>query len=158
MNPDFRRQRLASFAQGPARLGEKLAACPAGALDFKPGPAAWSIREIVFHLMEGELNYYTRARFIMAEPGVMILPYDQDRWVATLDLEACPLEEALEILVLVRRMLVRRLETLPEAPWAQSVVHPALGELTLDRWLEVLEPHIPAHLDQIQRNLEAWRG
>ncbi|MBP1629066.1 MAG: uncharacterized protein H6Q00_3541 [Holophagaceae bacterium] len=157
MIPIQRAPLLTSYAEGHARLCAALAELPGEALDFRPDPKAWSIREIVFHLLEGEINWYARARFIMSEPGVTILPYDQDRWIGSLGVETHPMDEALELLGLLRKLLVRRLRSLPEEVWEQSILHPALGPLTLDRWLELFEPHLPAHLAQIDRNLTAWR-
>lgn len=157
MHPSHRESRLAAYAGGHAQLVAALAQVPPEALDFKPGPGKWSIREIVCHLLEGEINWYARARFIMAEPGVTILPYDQDRWIDTLEVEAHPIEEAMALLGLLRSMLVRRLNSLPEPVWAQSILHPALGAVNLDRWLELFEPHLTAHLAQIAGNLAQWR-
>lgn len=157
MTPDARAERLLAYAQGPARLRECLAACPAEALDYRPAPGKWTVREIVFHVAEVELQGYVRARTIMAEPGRAILAYDQDAWAASLDL-AHPLEEALELFRLLREILARQLRGLPEAAWSRTVLHPQRGEVSLERWLEIYENHLRDHLAQIARNLGAWRG
>lgn len=158
MTPDARAELLLSFARGPALLQEAVAACPEEALDFKPGPGKWSVRDIVWHMAESELHAYCRARFIVAEPGVTILPYDQDRWADTLDPAAHPLVEALDLFRLLRELMARQLRSLPEAKWRQSIQHPQRGELTLERWLEIYEGHLKAHLVQIQRTLDARKG
>ncbi|HWQ08749.1 MAG TPA: DinB family protein [Holophaga sp.] len=156
MTPEARAGLLLSFARGPAHLGEAIRACPADALDFKPSPSAWSVRDIVWHMAESELHAYCRGRFIISEPGVTILPYGQDRWAETLEPGNHPLDEALELFRLLRELMARQLRRLPEAAWRQSVRHPERGEVTLERWLEIYEGHLTVHLAQIQRTLEAW--
>jgi hypothetical protein len=156
MTPDARADLLLSYARGPALLREAVAACPEGVLDFKPGPGKWSVRDIAWHLAESELHGYCRARFIVAQPGVTILPYDQDRWADTLDSAAHPLEEALDLFRLLRELLARQLRGLTEGTWGQSIQHPERGEVTLERWLDLYDGHLKVHLAQIQRNLVAW--
>ncbi len=158
MTPDARAELLLAYARGPALLRGAVAACPEGALDFKPGPGKWSVRDIAWHLAESELHGYCRARFIVAEPGVTILPYDQDRWAATLEPGAHPLEEALDLFRLLRELMARQLRSLSEATWQQSIRHPERGEISLEQWLGIYEGHLKAHLDQVQRNLDAWKG
>lgn len=156
MTPDARAELLLSYAKGPEALKEASSAWPAEALDFKPRPGQWSLRDIVWHLAESELHGYCRARFIIAQPGVTILPYDQDRWAETLDPGAHPLTEALDLFRLLRELLARQLRGLAEGIWGQSMQHPEHGEVTLEGWLAHYDEHLKAHLAQAQRNLDAW--
>jgi hypothetical protein len=158
MTPDSRAELLISYARGPMLLKEAVTACPEEALDFKPGPGKWSVRDIAWHLAESELHGYCRARFAMAEPGVTILAYDQDRWAATLNPEAHPLAEALDLFRLTRELMARQLRSLGEEAWRQSFRHPERGEITLERWLEIYEGHLRTHLAQIQRTVEGWKS
>ena len=158
MTSDTRAELLLSYARGPSHLKEAVAACPEGALDFRPGPGKWSVRDIAWHLAESELHGYCRARFIVAEPGVTLLAFDQDRWADTLDSAAHPLEESLDLFRLLRELMARQLRGLPEETWRQSIQHPQRGEITLERWLEIYDRHLKVHLAQIQRTLDAWKS
>lgn len=157
MNSQTRAELLMSYARGPQALREVVEALPAEALDFRPAPGAWSPRAILFHLAESELHGYLRARTIIAQPGTAIVPFDQDRWAATLDDAAQPLGEALDLFRLLREMLARQLRALPEAAWEQTLVHPERGTLALERLLELYVGHLDTHLKQIARTLAAWR-
>lgn len=157
MTPEGRAERLLSYARGPVQLQECLKSCPEEALDFRPAPGKWTVREVVFHLAESELQGYLRARTIMAQPGSAILAYDQDAWASSLD-PAHPLGEALELFRLLREILARQLRGLPDAVWSQWANHPERGEVSLERWLEIYDKHLEVHLAQIARNLGAWRG
>lgn len=158
MTPQVRAELLLSYAKGPQLLKETLAACPGEALDFKPGPGKWSVRDIVFHLAESEVHAYVRARTIIAEPGNPVLAYDQDQWAATLDPASQPLEEAVDLFRLLREMLARQLRALPHDAWERHLMHPQRGAMNLEKWLEVYEHHLPVHLAQMDRTLQAWRA
>jgi uncharacterized damage-inducible protein DinB len=156
MTPESRAELLLAYARGPRLLREALAAYPPEALDFKPGEGKWSIRQIVLHLAESELQGYLRGRTIIAEPGNPVLAYDQDRWAATLDGADQPLEEALDLFRLLREMMARQLRALPEEAWGRTMLHPQRGPVTLEKWLEIYENHLRVHLDQAARTFAAF--
>lgn len=156
MTPQARAELLLSYAHGPQALKQALAECPQEALDYRPGPGRWSVRDIVLHLAESELHGYLRARTCIAEPGRPVLAFDQDAWAASLDPAAQPLEEAVDLFRLLREMLARQLRALPPEAWERTMVHPQRGPVTLERWLEIYEAHLAAHLAQMARTRQAW--
>ena len=156
MSPADRAALLLSYAQGPGQLREAVAGLPAEALDFRPAPGAWSIREIVVHVAEAELHGYLRARFAMAQEDVTILPFAQEAWAATFRAGDQPLDEVLELFRLTRELLARQLRALPEAQWGRAVRHPeAEAPLTLEALLARYENHLKVHLAQIARTVRA---
>ena len=156
MSPADRAALLLSYAQGPGQLREAVAGLPAEALDVRPAPGAWTIREVVVHVAEAELHGYLRARFAMAQEGVTVLPYDQEAWTATFAGADQPLSEVLDLFRLVRELLARQLRSLTEAQWARSVRHPeAEAPLTLEALLARYEHHLKVHLAQIARTVRA---
>lgn len=158
MTNQLRAELLLSYAKGPQLLKQALALYPAEAMDFKPGPGKWSLRDIAFHLAESEVQGYVRARTAMAEPGNPVLAYDQDKWAATLDTDSQPLEEAVELFRLLRELMARQLRALPAQAWERTVLHPQRGPMTLEKWLEVYEGHLRVHLAQMERTHQAWRA
>jgi len=93
----------------------------------------------------------------MAEPGQVVQAFDQDRWAASLDATAQPLEEAVALIGLLREILARQLRGLPEATWRASVQHSERGTMTLEQWLAGDEGHLHTHLAQMERTVAAWR-
>lgn len=158
MNPQSRAELLLAYAQGPRILKEALASYPTEALDFTPGAGKWSLRQIVLHLAESEVQAYVRARTIIAEPGKPVLAYDQDRWAATLDGAAQPLEEAVDLFRLLREMISRQLRGLPEEAWSRFAVQSERGAMTLEQWLAGYEKHLREHLAQMARTFAAWQA
>ncbi len=50
------------------------------------------------------------------------------------------------------------IKTLPEAIWANTIVHPENGVMTMDDWLEVYDRHVPDHIAQMQEVYAAWQA
>lgn len=156
MSPDDRAALLLSYAQGPEQLRQAVAGLALEALDVRPAPGAWTIREIVIHVAEAELHGYLRMRFAMAQEGVTVLPYDQEAWAASFAGADQPLPEVLDLFRLVRELLARQLRSLAETQWTRSVRHPeAEAPLTLEALLARYENHLKVHLAQIARTVHA---
>lgn len=159
MTPAERAALLLSFAGGHTQLKDALSALPEAALDFRPSPAAWTIRQIAVHLAEAEVHGYLRARFAIAQQGVTILPYDQNAWAGSFRDADQPLGEVLDLFKLLREIIARQLRALPEADWARSVRHPDLeAPLSLEAWLLRYENHLRVHLAQLARTRAAWEA
>jgi uncharacterized damage-inducible protein DinB len=156
MSPDDRAALLLSYAQGPEQLHRAVAGLAPGALDFRPAPGAWTVREVVVHVAEAELHGYLRMRFAIAQEGVTVLPYDQEAWATTFAGADQPLSEVLDLFRLLRELLARQLRSLNESQWARSVRHPeAEAPLTLEALLARYENHLKVHLAQVARTLRA---
>ncbi len=117
-----------------------------------PAPNEWSIRQIIFHLADSEANYHIRLRKAVAEPGGMVVAYDQNLWNEALDYPGHGTDEALELFRLLRASSYRLLVQLPEKAWTNWVQHSERGKLTLDELLSGSESHVAEHIEQIETN------
>src|ERR1700722_10159173 len=158
MNRDARRQTLESFGRGPALLSAAVRNFPKKMWLFKPSPEKWSIHEIILHLADREASEYVRCRLVIAEPGGHIHHIDSARWAGSLGYFHQSTREALELVRRLRRMTYQVLAALPEMVWAQTTSHPRDGEISLERWIEKQERHIPHHIAQMVENYETWFG
>lgn len=156
MTPDDRAALLLSYAQGPERLRQSLSGASPQALDFRPAPGAWTARQVAAHVAETELHLYLRMRFALSEPGIAILPFDQDAWAASFRVEGQPLDELVDLVRLIRELAARQLRALPEAGWVRTVRHPAQEQpLSVEDLLAKADRHLGLHLAQIARTLGA---
>ena len=73
---------LTVMRQTPAKIGEILSSATPERLDHRPAPGKWSIREQLAHLADAEMVIAARIRWAAAEPGIGVVGYDQDKWVA----------------------------------------------------------------------------
>jgi uncharacterized damage-inducible protein DinB len=159
MDADARATLLLAYAQGPEQLRQALSAVPPDVLDLRPAAGAWSVREVVAHVAEMELHLYLRTRFALAQPGLTILPFDQDAWAASFEAPGQPLDELVALIRLLREMLARQLRRLPEAQWVQSVRHPEQERpLTVEALIAKADQHLKIHLAQIARTARAAQG
>lgn len=157
MTSEERERLIESYEGAPAALEQAIDGLPDPEWDFKPSPDRWSIREIVFHLTDADVNSYVRCRAAIAEPGKTIMPYDQDRWTGSLNHKGRSVKDALELFRLIRRTTGRLLRSLPEESWSRTIHHPESGVMTLEKWLEIYERHPRSHIDQMRKLHDQYR-
>jgi hypothetical protein len=156
MNPEERRQKLAQYAKAGDQLTGALGSYPEDMWGYKPGPERWSIREILVHIADSEANSYVRCRRAIAEPGAVVMAYDENQWARELGYGDQDPKAALELFKLLRRMTYNLVQGLPDAVWSNTIDHPENGIMTLDDWLAVYSNHVPEHIYQIQATHDAW--
>jgi DinB superfamily len=158
MTRDERRQVVESFGRAPVLLSLVLRQLPKKMWLYKPSSNRWSIHEIIVHLADSEASSYVRCRHLIAEPGIAIPEFDPQKWAASLGYFHQSTREALEIIRRLRRMTYSLVVTLPEPVWLHTLEHPEEGKISLEKWIERQERHIPHHIDQIKQNYGDWLG
>jgi uncharacterized damage-inducible protein DinB len=156
MTPAERAARIESYGSAHDQLQAALRQFPKEMWHFKAAHDPWSIHEIVVHITDSEANSYIRARRGIAEPGSVVLAYDENGWAAVLHYADQSTDDALELFKWLRRHTYTLIQTLPDAAWANTMDHPENGLMTLDDWLHVYDRHIPDHIAQMQRIHAAW--
>lgn len=120
----------------------------------RPGPGAWSIAELVAHMVDSDLVAADRMKRIIAEDRPTLLAYDQDAWIARLGSNLIHVEEAVNLFAANRRWMAQVLRRCPEADFARVGVHSEDGPVTL---AETVAKYV-AHLDYHLRFLYAKRA
>jgi hypothetical protein len=116
-------------------------------------PDEWSVRQIVHHLADSHMSGNFRLRRPLTEPnGGAIMVYDQDALALQVDY-AMPLGPSLMIVRGMHARWVVLLESLGEADWARTGVHPAWGEVSVTEIASRYADHCDNHLNQIKRTL-----
>lgn len=152
-----RPQRLESFGKGHAQLVEALKQFPKSMWKFRPTPQDWSIHEIVIHIADAESLGYGRCRKAIAEPGSLIMLYDQPAWGKMLHYADQNTDDALELFKWLRHSTYQLIKGLPAATWANTYQHPERGSISLDDWLITYDGHITNHIRQMQEVYNAWQ-
>ncbi len=80
MTPEERTLKIESYGAAYERLVAALARFPRSMWQFRPAPDRWTIHEIIVHITDSEANSYVRCRRLLAEPGGMVLGYDEAGW------------------------------------------------------------------------------
>ncbi len=148
---------LENYKSGYNELQNALRELPLEMWDYKPAPDKWSIKDIIVHIVDSEVNGYIRFRKIIAENGSEITAYDQDLWADKLSYESRSADTNLELFRLLRVLNYSLLIGLPEGAWNNIMNHPERGKVTLKENLEIYTEHIPAHINQMKRNYDNWK-
>lgn len=147
---------LAIIDTTPSQVAEAVKGLPAGALDYKPSPAKWSVREQLAHLADAEVQMTARLRWAVAEPGKAIVAFDQDKWAAAARYAETPIELSLATFTAVRRWTIDFVRHLtPAQREAAFVMHSERGKETLERLLTMMAGHDLNHLKQIAELAQA---
>lgn len=108
------------------------------------------------HITDSEVNSYIRCRRLVAEPGLDLMAYDENRWASALDYHSISTAGAVELFRVLRRQTYELIRHLPESAWSNTCYHPENGDMTLEDWLDVYERHVAEHVEYMQQNYEAW--
>jgi uncharacterized damage-inducible protein DinB len=133
----------------PIALEALLKNLDAQQLDAPGGEGNWTIRQVVHHMADANINFFARTKWIMTEDNPTLKLFDQEKWTALPDAVRSPIEPSLHILKGISQRWITLLENMPEESWARTAVHPELGEKTLGELLASYTNHGRVHLEQI---------
>ena len=148
---------LLSFSRGYDDLVNALPEFPKEMWDFKPAPNRWSIKEILIHLGDSEVNAYFRCRKIIAENGSTVAAYDQDKWADFLKYKDLDIDMALDLFRILRINTFNLLKNLSDDKWQNYCMHQENGRMTLFDWLKTYTEHVHIHIAQMNDNFDAWK-
>lgn len=126
----------------------------------RPSPGAWSIKEIIGHLIDSAANNHQRFIRGRSQGNLIFNGYAQEDWVAAQDYNTAPWPELLDFWKSYNLHLARVMKLVPEsirfAPHTEHnldvvTVHPpAEGQpATLDHLMADYVEHLKHHLHQI---------
>jgi uncharacterized damage-inducible protein DinB len=138
-------------SQQLAKLQAEIAGIDEVSLRRPEKPGKWSIMQVVQHLADTELVYRYRMRMILAHPTPEIQGYDQDLWATELKYNEMDLNEAMEIIRVLRSANLKMLRKLSEAEMERYGNHSERGPESVRKILRMIAGHDILHLNQIRR-------
>jgi uncharacterized damage-inducible protein DinB len=112
----------------------------------RPGPGAWSISELVAHLLDSDLVIADRMKRVIAEDQPALLAFDENAWIARLDSHAMPVHEAVSLFTANRHWMTRVLRSRSDEDFARTGVHSEAGRKSLADLLAGAVAHVDHHL------------
>ncbi len=159
MTAQERNTLIESYGTAYNILIEALKEFPKEMWQWKPAPEKWSVHEIIIHIADSEANSFVRCRRFIAEPGSGVYGYDENKWAKHLDYHSQSVEDSLELFKLLRKACHDLIKTVDDKTWETATVnHSENGVMSFEQWLKVYEEHVPVHIRQMKRNLEAWKN
>ena len=134
------------FAAGGAILVYAVAGLTASQEQARPGPGAWSIAELVAHLVDSDLVGCDRMKRVIAEDNPTLLAFDETAWIARLRSGEMPVEEGVNLFAANRHWMSRILRRCTPADFARAGNHTERGRETLAELLSGYVSHLDHHL------------
>ena len=147
-NSQQRKSKIADIRTFPPILKSAVSGLNDEQLDTPYRDGGWTVRQVVHHVADSHVNAYLRFRWLVTEDYPTIKTYDQDVWAALPD-SRLPLDSSLSIIDGLHERWASFLESLPDEAWSRKGMHPEIGEVTLDRLLEIYSGHGAHHAGQI---------
>ncbi|MFN8567990.1 MAG: DinB family protein [Kouleothrix sp.] len=144
---------LAAF---PEQIKQRLHGLSDAALRFRPAPGAWSVIEVLGHIIDVDALWPGRTRQMLASENPTLTAIDP-AWVVQRDYQHKQLAFLLLTLAEQRAQYVEFLRILRPAQLARTGIHPTRGPLTVAGGIAALLDHDHAHDAQIAANLAAYQ-
>lgn len=133
----------------PARLGAAVAGRSDAQLDTPYRPGGWTVRQVVHHIADANVNGYVRCKLAVTADLPAISPYAEERWAELADGKSGPVSWSLDLLGPLHERWVAFLRTLSAAEFERAFSHPVAGPTTVDRALALYSWHGDHHLAHI---------
>jgi uncharacterized damage-inducible protein DinB len=155
LKPDERRAAIEEIRAAPARLRAALDGLDERQLDTPYRPGGWTLRQVAHHLPDSHLNAYIRCKLALTEDAPTIKPYDEAAWARLQDSRLC-IDVSLRLLDAVHERWVVLLDSLSEAEWERTFVHPEVGVTRLDQLVALYAwhgRHHEAHVTSLRERM-----
>lgn len=149
---------LEQYAAGPQLVAAALAGATLEAQNYHPAEDKWSVRQLVAHLADSELEASVRFRFILAEDNPQLTASDQNAWAQRLKYSDEDPQESLELFRHLRRRNYELLKDLDAETFLRSGNHPKRGTVTLLDLLRIYAKHAEKHAQQIRAARQAYEN
>jgi DinB superfamily len=148
-----RRNVVGALAAAPRALRRAVAGVSRRRLGRRPGRREWSPTEVLGHLLDAEVALAFRIRKLAAEPGGLIVAWDQEKWTDGLRHHRGDARTLLEAYSALRAANVEQVRRLTPRQRRAAGRHPEYGRLRVNEMLEHWAEHDLNHLEQIRAAL-----
>ncbi|WP_059049691.1 YfiT family bacillithiol transferase [Paenibacillus senegalimassiliensis] len=129
VTPAQREVWIKEIAALPARMREAVEGLSEEQLNLNYREGGWSLRQVVHHVADSHMNAYIRFKLALTEDTPTIRPYYEERWAELADSRA-GVEVSLSLLEALHHRWVILLESLSDADYEKSFIHPATEQTT----------------------------
>ncbi len=109
----------------------------------------WTIRQVVHHLADSQLNWYVRTKLALTEDEPIVKPFDEVRWAELEDARTSPVEPSLLLLEGMYQRWTALFLSLTDGEWNRKLIHPERGVFIVETTLGMHVWHGLHHTAQI---------
>jgi len=153
-----RAKRITIIAETPAKFRAAVSGLTEAQLDTPYRDGGWTVRQLAHHVPDSHMNAYIRFKWGLTEDAPTIKVYDENAWSQLADSKTTPVEVSLNLLENIHTRWMNILRSMTSKDFERKLVHPANGEMTLDKVLNVYAwhgPHHTAHVTEL-RKAKGW--
>ncbi len=151
MNLEAVIRRMESF---PAAVRASVAELSGDEARYKPASGAWSILEIVCHLVDEERDdFRVRLESTLRAPQEPWAPIDPEGWAKERRYLERDLEAMLTAFEVERRASIAWLRGVKDPDWTATHIHPTAGPIRAGDLMAAWAAHDALHLRQIAKRL-----
>ncbi len=127
-------------------------------LDIPYCQDGWTIKQIVHHLADNDMNAYLRFKRALTEDKPMSSSYREDLWAELSDYRDVPFETSLLLIEALHSRFLILLNSLKPDDFRRELRTQVLGSITLDTALQRFIWHNRHHISQIESsiNTKGW--
>jgi uncharacterized damage-inducible protein DinB len=155
--PEKRAELISQLAQIPSNLRLAVQSLSPAQLDTPYRDGGWTVRQVVHHLADANLNWYIRSKLALTEDAPAITTFEEGLWSELPDARLGPVEPSLSLLEGLNERWVSMFQTLSAAAWERAMSHPQRGKVTLAATLPLQVwhgRHHTAHITELKKRLE----
>ena len=156
ITPATRSDAIEGIAALPERMRAAVRGLSESQLDTPYRPGGWTVRQVVHHVPDSHLNAYIRLKLAITENNPTIKPYDQEAFAQLPD-QRLPIDVSLSMLDALHARWTTVLRALTAEQFARPLVHPEIGQITVDYLVHHYAWHSRHHVAHIT-HLRAARG
>jgi DinB superfamily len=119
-------------------------------LTSQPAPGKWSVAQIIAHMADAEVAIAWRLRQILANDGIAVEAYDQDRWANAFHYEQRDPQQSLAAYRALREANLVLLKSVDRKLWDNHGMHAERGKETIHHMLKMTAGHDLNHIKQIE--------
>ena len=153
-----RRNVLSALASAPRAFRRVVSRAPRRRLGRRPARREWSATEVLGHLLDAEVTLAFRIRKLAAEPGGVIVAWDQEKWTGGLRHQRAHPRTLLDAYAALRAANVEQVRRFTPVQRSAAGRHPEYGRLRVNEMLEHWAEHDLNHLAQIRAALASQRS
>ncbi|MBO9599503.1 MAG: putative metal-dependent hydrolase, partial [Cohnella sp.] len=149
VSEQVRQARIEDAAATAIELRKAVAGLTDEQLDTPYRPDGWTVRQVAHHVADASMTMYARFKLALTEPKPLVKTFEESEWVKLADSATMPVEPSLLILEGLHARIDTVLRSLPAEAFSTTFMHPANGEMTLDKLLAYFAWHGKHHIAHI---------
>ncbi len=152
--PEERKKLIEAIAEAPERLQQAATGLNGKQLDTPYREGGWTVRQVIHHLADSDLNAYVRFKLALTEDNPTIKPFMEAAWAELADSRVTPIDVSLALLDNLHARWVVLLRSMKAEEWERTLTHPEAGVMSLDKMLGLYAwhgAHHVAHITELRR-------